>query len=100
MIQGGVLGIQEEEKGLDKVLRAARDMATSKAEGHAPHGVMVDLTSGYFGLYRKYKESLLQSQAPYRVVAASPEVSIRRLRLDMGGSSLSFPSQGQRVLQI
>ncbi|GHJ87207.1 hypothetical protein NliqN6_3609 [Naganishia liquefaciens] len=75
MIQGGVLSIQEEEKGLDKVLRAARDMATSKAEGHAPHGVMVDLTSGYFGLYRKYKESLLQSQAPYRVVAASPEAN-------------------------
>ena len=80
MIQGGVLGIQEEEQGLDKVLRAAGDMATSKAEGNTPHGVMVDLTSGYFGLYKKYKEALLQSQAPYRVVAASPEVSVKRLR--------------------
>lgn len=79
MIQGGVLGIQEEEQGLDKVLRAARDMATAKSEGYAQHGVMVDLTSGYFGLYKKYKESLLQSQAPYRVVAASPEVSVSEL---------------------
>jgi CDP-diacylglycerol--glycerol-3-phosphate 3-phosphatidyltransferase len=77
MIQGGVLGIQEEEQGVEKVLRAARDMATAKSEGYAQHGVMVDLTSGYFGLYKKYKESLLQSQAPYRVVAASPEVSVR-----------------------
>lgn len=76
MIQGGVLGIHEEEQGLDKVLKAARDMEIAKAEGWAQNGVMVDLTSGYFGLYRKYKDAILESQAPYKVIAASPEVSV------------------------
>jgi CDP-diacylglycerol--glycerol-3-phosphate 3-phosphatidyltransferase len=75
MIQGGVLGIQEEEQALDKVLKAARDMEIAKAEGWAQNGVMVDLTSGYFGLYRKYKDAIIESQAPYKVIAASPEVS-------------------------
>ncbi|KAJ9113158.1 hypothetical protein QFC20_002050 [Naganishia adeliensis] len=75
MIQGGVLGIQEEEQGLDKVLKAARDMEIAKAEGWAQNGVMVDLTSGYFGLYRKYKDAIIESQAPYKVIAASPEAN-------------------------
>lgn len=77
MIQGGVLGIQEEEQGLDKVLKAARDMELANAKGWAHNGVIVDLTSGYFGLYRKYKDAIIESQAPYKIIAASPEVGNR-----------------------
>ena len=37
--------------------------------------VEVDITSGYFGLYKKYKQWILDSPALTRVIAASPEVS-------------------------
>ncbi|KAJ9127167.1 hypothetical protein QFC24_001404 [Naganishia onofrii] len=77
MVQAGVLGIQEEEQGVDKVLRAARDMEDAwRRAGQGQGGrVMVDLTSGYFGLYKKYKEAVLDSHAAYKIIAASPEVS-------------------------
>lgn len=76
MVQAGVLGIQEEEQGVDKVLRAARDMEDAWRARQGQGGrVMVDLTSGYFGLYKKYKEAVLDSHAAYKIIAASPEVS-------------------------
>lgn len=76
MVQAGVLGIQEEEQGVEKVLRAARDMQAAASASASSRGVMVDLTSGYFGLYKKYKEAILDSRAPYKIIAASPEVSL------------------------
>lgn len=69
MIQGGVLNMREEEASLDKVFKMADEMARSD------DGVRVDLTSGYFGLYKKYKRALLESSAPYHVVAASPQAN-------------------------
>jgi hypothetical protein len=36
--------------------------------------VTVDLTSGYFGLYKAYKRAVIDSPAPVRVIAASPKV--------------------------
>ncbi|KAJ9122330.1 hypothetical protein QFC22_001751 [Naganishia vaughanmartiniae] len=76
MVQAGVLGIQEEEQGVDKVLKAARDIEDAWRDGgggQVSDRVMVDLTSGYFGLYKKYKEAVLDSRAAYKIIAASPE---------------------------
>jgi hypothetical protein len=70
VIQAGVLGIKEEEAAIDKVWRAVRE---SHGENAAP--VEVDLTSGYFGLYKAYKRAVIESPAPVRVIAASPKVS-------------------------
>lgn len=65
VIQAGVLGIREEESALGDVWHAIR-MAGEGA-------VNVDLTSGYFGLYKAYKQAVIDSPAPVRVVAASPK---------------------------
>lgn len=36
--------------------------------------VEVDLTSGYFGLYKKYKQLVVESPAAVRIIAASSKV--------------------------
>lgn len=93
VIQAGVLGMKEEEKGLGRVWEAigqSFDPAPAPASASAPAsteqegkgddrpkqvGVQVDLTSGYFGLYDAYKRMVIDSPAPVRVIAASPKVS-------------------------
>lgn len=79
VIQAGTVGIREEERGLGKVFKFADQ-----------DDVKVDLTSGYFGLYKKYKEAVLQSKAPFRVIAASPKVS----------NSLTALTTGKRLLWV
>jgi CDP-diacylglycerol--glycerol-3-phosphate 3-phosphatidyltransferase len=97
VIQAGVLGIKEEEKGLGRVWEAvgqsfspatvaqvektviAEDGKQEEKEEEKEKvvkGVQVDLTSGYFGLYDKYKRMVIESPAPVRVIAASPKVSV------------------------
>jgi CDP-diacylglycerol--glycerol-3-phosphate 3-phosphatidyltransferase len=103
VIQAGVLGIKEEERGLGRVWEAvdqsfspatiaqpdeveagsevkADDKVSSGKEKDKTNkvvkGVQVDLTSGYFGLYDKYKRMVIESPAPVRVIAASPKVSV------------------------
>ena len=94
VIQAGVLGIKEEERGLGRVWEAvdqsfspatvaqpeeakAEDSGKEKDKGNkVVKGVQVDLTSGYFGLYDKYKRMVIESPAPVRVIAASPKVSL------------------------
>jgi CDP-diacylglycerol--glycerol-3-phosphate 3-phosphatidyltransferase len=103
VIQAGVLGIKEEERGLGRVWEAvdqsfspatiaqpeeakagsdvqADEKASSEKEKDKANkvvkGVQVDLTSGYFGLYDKYKRMVIESPAPVRVIAASPKVSL------------------------
>ena len=77
MIQGGALGVGEEERGVGKFLACAEKMLPrDSASGVDSHGsAQVDLTSGYFGLYHTYKKAVLEGNAPYRIVAAAPEVS-------------------------
>lgn len=105
VIQAGVLGIQEEEKGLGRVWEAVnqsyqslplteslssgtettlkggekellRDEKETTGKVERPKGVQVDLTSGYFGLYDAYKRMVIESPAPVRVIAASPKVRL------------------------
>lgn len=69
MIQSGVLGMREEELGLDRVFAGAERPRASDARV-AP--ATIDLTSGYFGLYAAYKAAILRGRAPCRIIAAAP----------------------------
>jgi len=103
VIQAGVLGIKEEERALEQVWQAVDEgykaaISTSNSDKEqvagdkgseveaaeariAPSpGLEVDLTSGYFGLYKSYKKSIIASPAPIRIIAASPKVSLLFLR--------------------
>lgn len=71
VIQAGVLGVKEEEAALGKVWEAVRAAYPDEEQR-----VSVDLTSGYFGLYKAYKRAVVASPAPFRVIAASPKVRI------------------------
>ena len=97
VIQAGELGVKEEEAALGRVWEAVRAshapiaMASgagngqnqdqgSSVEQEKPSAapvrtkVEVDITSGYFGLYKRYKQWIIDSPALTRVIAASPEV--------------------------
>lgn len=97
VIQAGELGVKEEEAALGRVWEAVRaSHAPTAVVNGANHGqkqdqgfsqeqekqsaalsrtkVEVDITSGYFGLYKKYKQWIIDSPALTRVIAASPEV--------------------------
>lgn len=70
VIQAGVLGVKEEEAALARVWQAVKGAHENEDER-----VGVDLTSGYFGLYKAYKKAVIDSPAPFRVITASPKVS-------------------------
>jgi CDP-diacylglycerol--glycerol-3-phosphate 3-phosphatidyltransferase len=70
VIQSGVLGLKEEEAALARVFEAVQQ----SCQGDGTR-VEVDLTSGYFGLYDKYKKMVIASPASTRMIAASPKVS-------------------------
>ncbi|KAI0958047.1 hypothetical protein AcW1_006237 [Taiwanofungus camphoratus] len=76
IIQAGQFNIREEERCLALLF----DELSKKqpASGPAPtkyNGPLLDLTSGYFGLYNAYQELIIRSQMACRVLAASPKVS-------------------------
>lgn len=79
VVQAGVLGLREEEAALGKVFNAVKEA----------RDVEVDLTSGYFGLYKAYKRAVIESPAPVRVIAASPKVS-KRGKGAASGASYEF----------
>ncbi|CAE7097031.1 unnamed protein product [Rhizoctonia solani] len=60
MVQSGVLGIREEER----CLHALFDLLDS---GELPKTSLVDITSGYFALYRPYQDRVLASKTAYRI---------------------------------
>jgi CDP-diacylglycerol---glycerol-3-phosphate 3-phosphatidyltransferase len=64
VIQSGPLFIHEEETALTSLFEGLRDDANT----------VVDLTSGYFGLYEYYQQYVLKSKAKWRILAASPKV--------------------------
>jgi CDP-diacylglycerol--glycerol-3-phosphate 3-phosphatidyltransferase len=72
VIQAGQFGIREEEDCLRLLfdhLRAA-DYRDPTANSHP----LLSLTSGYFGLSDLYKNLILRSHVPTRIICASPEV--------------------------
>jgi CDP-diacylglycerol--glycerol-3-phosphate 3-phosphatidyltransferase len=76
IIQAGQFDIREEETVLALLFRHL-DSKFSRAPARTRP--LVDLTSGYFGLYQSYQEQILASDIDARIVAAAPKVIIQAL---------------------
>jgi CDP-diacylglycerol---glycerol-3-phosphate 3-phosphatidyltransferase len=84
VIQAGQFNIREEESALALLFRGLINhnsadpsvKSTAETPKPQPHSrPLVDLTSGYFGLYKPYQDLILASPGvDCRVVAASPKV--------------------------
>ncbi|KAJ8088523.1 CDP-diacylglycerol--glycerol-3-phosphate 3-phosphatidyltransferase [Marasmius tenuissimus] len=74
IIQAGQFNIKEEEKAIDLLFRHANDPNSNGNQyGERP---LVDLTSGYFGLYKPYQELILGSpNVDVQVIAASQKAN-------------------------
>lgn len=70
VLQGGQFNIREEENSLSMLFRHL-----STQEVSASCNPIMDLTSGYFGLYKPYQDFILNSSIDCRIIAASPKVS-------------------------
>ncbi|PCH37915.1 hypothetical protein WOLCODRAFT_135922 [Wolfiporia cocos MD-104 SS10] len=70
IVQAGQFHIREEEECLDKLFRYI-----SPPEASPVDTPLVDLTSGYFGLYKPYQEQLIKANIAARVLAASPKAN-------------------------
>jgi CDP-diacylglycerol---glycerol-3-phosphate 3-phosphatidyltransferase len=67
LLQAGQFGIREEESIFARLFKHLRSTGTQRP--------LLDLTSGYFSLYRPYQELILSTaNVDCRVVAASPKV--------------------------
>ena len=71
VIQAGQFDIREEEDHLSQLFRCIDAYQSSASPLAHP---LIDLTSGYFGLYKAYQNLILNSKVDCRVVAASPKV--------------------------
>ena len=71
IIQAGQFNIREEEEALALLFRLL-DSKMSKIANRTPP--LLDLTSGYFGLYHPYQEHILASDVETRIVVAGPKV--------------------------
>ncbi|KAG6877516.1 hypothetical protein C0993_006466 [Termitomyces sp. T159_Od127] len=72
VIQAGQFNIREEESALSLLFRTLNAPEGQLAGKHLP---LVDLTSGYFGLYEKYQTLVLENNVATRIVAASPKAN-------------------------
>jgi len=67
IIQAGQFNIRDEERCLSMLFD---HLSTSGIL--ASFNPSMDLTSGYFGLYKSYQDLILQSSIDCRIIAASP----------------------------
>ena len=51
-----------------------RLLDSKMSDPNVPKRPLVDLTSGYFGLYEPYQELILASDVETRIIAAGPKV--------------------------
>ncbi|PVF95578.1 phospholipase D/nuclease [Serendipita vermifera] len=65
MIQSGPLHVREEETALYRLFGALKASPTA----------MIDLTSGYFSLYKLYHPQVFDSRCRWRILAASPKAN-------------------------
>ncbi|KAG6873239.1 hypothetical protein C0995_001258 [Termitomyces sp. Mi166 len=72
IIQAGQFNIREEESALSLLFRNLHTSEGRPAEQCRP---LVDLTSGYFGLYETYQNLVLANNVTTRIVAASPKAN-------------------------
>lgn len=71
VIQGGQFNIREEERCLSMLFDHLKTQGAST--NFSPS---MDLTSGYFGLYKPYQDLVLRSSIDCRIIAASPKVRL------------------------
>jgi CDP-diacylglycerol---glycerol-3-phosphate 3-phosphatidyltransferase len=72
IIQAGQFNIREEERCLTMLFDHLSIQGTS-----ASFNPSIDLTSGYFGLYKPYQDLILRSSIDCRIIAASPMVGFK-----------------------
>lgn len=76
IIQAGQFNIREEERALSLLFNELSTADHAQTLNTNPYeGPLVDLTTGYFGLYRPYRNLVLRSPLACRIVASSPKVS-------------------------
>ncbi|KAI0807808.1 hypothetical protein C8Q74DRAFT_1343406 [Fomes fomentarius] len=78
IIQAGQFNIREEERSLSLLLRelSAHQRYSVTSQSHEKYdGPLVDLTSGYFALYRPFQTALINSGLACRILAASPKAN-------------------------
>jgi len=73
VIQAGQFNIREEEHCLDLLFSKLGN--SHQATSPVYNGPLVDLTSGYFGLYKPYQELLIRSPLACRVLVAGPKAN-------------------------
>lgn len=75
VIQAGLFGIREEERCLSLLFRQLSAQQRFSQSSTANYdGPLVDLTSGYFALYKPYQAAMIESGLACRILAASPKV--------------------------
>ncbi|CAG8529520.1 6754_t:CDS:2, partial [Paraglomus occultum] len=102
-IQMGPLRIRQDEKAFLNVLDVVHRQGCLRARESSLWTVV--FTSGYFNISRKYRHKILNSDAKFEIITASPEASYRNFKLDLCASpeklSISISSiAGQWIFQL
>ncbi|KAL7283697.1 hypothetical protein ACG7TL_003133 [Trametes sanguinea] len=76
VIQAGQFNVREEERCLGLLFRelSAQQWPKPSPASHYD-GPLVDLTSGYFALYKPYQQAIVGSHLACRILAASPKAN-------------------------
>ena len=75
VIQAGQFDIREEERALGLLFRELSAQQIPRLASPSDYdGPLVDLTSGYFALYKPYQRAMIDSRLACRILAASPKV--------------------------
>lgn len=96
VIQAGQFNIREEEACLGQLFDHL-DLPNSQ-DTTLNFRPLLDLTSGYFGLFKSYKDRILRSRILTRILCASPKVCFPVLS-NMANSSMSV-SLGEWLLRF
>ena len=77
VLQAGQFNIREEERALGLLfdeLGQHQDPLKADEGGEKYAGPLIDMTTGYFGLYRPYRDLVLHSPVGCRIVCSAPKV--------------------------
>ena len=79
----GQFGLREEEPALAMLFSHLSQEHDGKV-GDDYGGKLMDLTSGYFGLYKDYRDLVLRANLRCRIIAASPKVRLLQNIISIG----------------
>jgi CDP-diacylglycerol---glycerol-3-phosphate 3-phosphatidyltransferase len=96
VIQAGQFNIREEEECLRELFYHL-EAVDSRRAAQSFHPLL-SLTTGYFGLFKSYKDLILRSHVPTHIICASPKVHVYCLS-NMTNNSQSSPL-GERFLRF